>query len=102
MAHLHRRAALDYTLRIPSNEPGIRRFCFWAVHLAVCTLDNIRRRPDFSSGAEIKVSRRCVANTILLTKLAGGNDLLLRGMFRLSSRGLPLPAPATRALAPGA
>ena len=92
VAHLHLRSALDYTLRIPSNEPGIRRFCFWAIHLAVCTLGNIRRRPDFASGAEIKVSRRCVANTILLTKLAGGNDLLLRGLFRLSSRGLPLPA----------
>ena len=80
---------------MPSEIESVKASSTWLagrVGPSTRTLGNIRRRPDFASGAEIKVSRRCVANTILLTKLAGGNDLLLRGLFRLSSRGLPLPA----------
>ena len=35
IAHGHLRNALEYTLLIPGTETGIRRFCLWAVGLAV-------------------------------------------------------------------
>src|ERR1700733_11930604 len=35
VAHAHLRNALDYTLLIPAAEAGIRRFCLWAIGLAV-------------------------------------------------------------------
>ena len=38
VAHAHLRNALDYTLCIPAAETGIRRFCLWAIGLAVLTL----------------------------------------------------------------
>jgi farnesyl-diphosphate farnesyltransferase len=44
VAHAHLRNALDYTLLIPGKETGIRRFCLWAIGLAVLTLRKSRRR----------------------------------------------------------
>lgn len=90
IAHAHLRNALDYTLLIPAHAGGIRRFCYWAIDLAACTLRNIHRRPGFTSGTEVKVPRASVANLILLTKVAGRHDALLRSRFDFSARGLPL------------
>ncbi len=47
----HLREALDYTLAIPSNETGIRRFLIWAVLLAVSTLGKISANPLFTIGS---------------------------------------------------
>ena len=44
VAHAHLRNALDYTLLIPGKETGIRRFCLWAIGLAVLTLRKIERQ----------------------------------------------------------
>src|SRR3984885_12647589 len=41
LAHAHLRNALEFTLLIPAKETGIRRFCLWAIGLAVLTLRNI-------------------------------------------------------------
>ena len=48
VAHAHLRNALDYTLLIPGKETGIRRFCLWAVGLAVLTLRKIHKNPGFT------------------------------------------------------
>ena len=90
ITHRHLREALDYTLTIPSNETGIRRFLIWAVLLAVSTLGKISNKPLFTSGAEVKVSRPRVAAII-----AGSNALIrtdggLRSLFNSAARGLPL------------
>src|SRR5579863_2473545 len=50
IAHGHLDNALSYTLIIPPDEQGIRRFCLWALGLAVLTLDKLRRHPSFRSG----------------------------------------------------
>jgi farnesyl-diphosphate farnesyltransferase len=90
VAHAHLRNALDYTLLIPGKETGIRRFCLWAIGLAVLTLRKIERNPRFTSGAQVKVTRSTVAMVRLLTDVAGRSDWMLRRLFAQAARGLPL------------
>jgi farnesyl-diphosphate farnesyltransferase len=90
VAHAHLRNALDYTLLIPSKETGIRRFCLWAIGLAVLTLRKIEHNPRFTAGAQVKVTRSAVAMTRILTNVAGRSDWMLRRLFAQAARGLPL------------
>jgi len=90
VAHAHLRNALDYTLLIPGKEKGIRRFCLWAIGLAVLTLRKIAHNPGFTAGAQVKVSRTAVSMTMLMTNTFIGNDWMLRRLFALAARGLPL------------
>jgi farnesyl-diphosphate farnesyltransferase len=103
VAHGHLRNALAYTLLIPKEEAGIRRFCLWAVGLAVLTLRRIQKLPGFTAGREVKVSRRAVMATRILTNLALRNDTLLSGLFRAAAAGLPVaPGSMPRAALRGA
>jgi farnesyl-diphosphate farnesyltransferase len=90
VAHAHLRNALDYTLLIPAKEMGIRRFCLWAIGLAVLTLRKIERNPRFTAGAQVKVKRSTVAMIRLLTEVTGRSDWMLRRLFAQAARGLPL------------
>jgi farnesyl-diphosphate farnesyltransferase len=96
LAHAHLRNALSFTLLIPPAEAGIRRFCLWALGLAVLTLRRIQHTPGFSAGAQVKISRSAVAATQLLTSAAVGNDWLLRRLFGLAATGLPRATLAAR------
>jgi len=90
VAHAHLRNALDYTLLIPGKEKGIRRFCLWAVGLAVLTLRKIADNPGFTAGAQVKVKRSAVSMTVLLSNMFVSNDWMLRKLFAAAARGLPL------------
>src|SRR5258707_7804782 len=90
VAHAHLRNALDYTLLIPSKETGIRRFCLWAIGLAVLTLRKIEHNPRFTAGVQVKVTHSAVAMTRLLTHVAGRSNWMLRALFAVAARGLPL------------
>jgi farnesyl-diphosphate farnesyltransferase len=90
VTHAHLRNALDYTLLIPSKETGIRRFCLWAIGIAVLTLRKIEHNPGFTAGAQVKVPRSAVGMTRLLTNVAGRSDWVLRLLFAQAARGLPL------------
>ncbi len=90
VAHAHLRNALEYTLLIPARESGIRRFCLWAIGLAVLTLRKIEHHPRFTAGAQVKVTRSAVAMTRVLTHVAGHSDWMLRLLFAQAARGLPL------------
>src|SRR5580704_1912843 len=90
VAHAHLRNALDYTLLIPGKETGIRRFCLWAIGLAVLTLRKIEQNPGFTRGAQVKVSRRTVAVTLALSNAATRHNGLLRFLFNRAAAGLPL------------
>ena len=81
--------ALRYTLLIPPGETGIRRFCLWALGMAVLTLRNINRRRDYAAAREVKISRADVRRVILLTSLLARRDQLLQGWFYLNARTLP-------------
>jgi farnesyl-diphosphate farnesyltransferase len=90
VAHAHLRNALAFTLLIPAEETGIRRFCLWAIGLAVLTLRKIERNPQFTAGAQVKISRPAVAVTCLVTSFAVRNDWMLRRLFDQAAGGLPL------------
>jgi farnesyl-diphosphate farnesyltransferase len=90
IAHAHLRNALDYTLLIPGKEKGIRRFCLWAIGLAILTLRKIAQNPGFTSGAQVKVKRSAVSTTVVMTNLFVSNDWMLRRLFSIAARGVPL------------
>ncbi len=85
----HLENALAYTLMIPPGEAGIRKFCLWAIGMAVLTLRKIYRNPQYRSGQEVKISRRAVKSIIAVTSACLGNDLLLKTLFFLTTRSLP-------------
>jgi farnesyl-diphosphate farnesyltransferase len=90
VAHAHLRNALDYTLFIPAAETGIRRFCLWAIGLAVLTLQKIHNNPGFTAGSQVKISRSAVSWTRFFANLSVRNDWLLRRLFARAAHGLPL------------
>jgi farnesyl-diphosphate farnesyltransferase len=75
---------------IPKRETGIRRFCLWAIGLAVLTLRKLHRHPTFASGAEVKVSRRTVKATVFATNITLMSNRALRMIFEGAADGLPL------------
>jgi farnesyl-diphosphate farnesyltransferase len=91
VAHGSLRVALRYTLLIPRHEVGIRRFLIWAVGLAVLTLQNIHRRPGFTSGNEVKVHRRAVVGLISATNAVIRSNAALAALFNVTAHGLPSP-----------
>ena len=90
VTHRHLQNALEFTCLIPAREAGMRRFCLWALGLAVMTLQNLYQNPHFSSGDQVKVSRRTVRATILATNLMLSSNRCLRWLFRVAASGLPL------------
>jgi 4,4'-diapophytoene synthase len=94
VAHAHLRNAIAFTLLIPREEPGIRRFCLWSIGLAVLTLRRITERLGFTSGTQVKVSHAMVALTRILTTLAVRHDRALMRLFDWAAGDLPLAAPA--------
>ena len=89
VARSHLANALRYTLLIPARERGIRRFCLWALGMAVLTLRRINTRRNFTAGSQVKISRRSVYGTVVVSNALTGNDMLLRAAFALAAWGLP-------------
>lgn len=81
----HLQNALNYVLLIPSKEIGIRRFCLWAIGIAIATLKNLNKDPGFSNVKQIKVSRRKLRLIILITNSIVKYNWLLKIWFRLFS-----------------
>lgn len=92
VARGHLEDALRYTLLIPSRESGIRRFCLWALGMAVLTLNKINRHRNFTAGHQVKISRRSVRGTVILTSLLAGHNNALKLLFSLAARKLPASA----------
>lgn len=89
IAKNHLQNALVYTSLIPPHEKGIRRFCLWAIGMAILTLNKINRHRDFSEGTQVKISRRDVKATIVTTNLFASHNRALNLLFKLTSRNLP-------------
>ena len=96
LARMHLGNALAFTLLIPGRETGIRRFCLWALGMAVLTLRRIHARADFTSGQQVKISRRSVWATAIATSLMAPSDVALKALFARFTRNLPshVEAPA--------
>jgi farnesyl-diphosphate farnesyltransferase len=102
IAHAHLRSALRYTQMIPKNEPGIRRFCLWAIGMAVLTLRKIYRNPGYTSGRQVKISRRAVRATVVLCNASQVSNRALGLLFAMATRGLPTVEPDDICPPPGA
>jgi farnesyl-diphosphate farnesyltransferase len=90
VAHAHLRDALAFTLLIPPAEVGIRRFCLWAIGMAVLTLRKLAATPGFTSGSQVKISHAAVGLTQFLSNGAVRSNFLLRRLFAAAASGLPL------------
>lgn len=90
VARNHLNDALTYTLMIPPHEKGIRKFCLWALGMAILSLDKLNNHRDFSKGDEVKITRRSVKATIASTSLLVSNDWALKKLFNYTSRNLPI------------
>ena len=101
IAHGHVRNALEYTLSIPRREAGIRKFCLWALGMAVLTLRKINANRNYHHGDEVKISRRSVKATVASTNLLVHSNVGLKTLFAIASSGLPqrqISAPAPQIL----
>jgi len=89
IAHAHLSSALRYTQMIPRRERGIRRFCLWAIGMALLTLRKINANPGYTSSREVKISRRAVYATVTVSNLVLYSNRAMELAFRLTARGLP-------------
>lgn len=89
IAHFHLGNALQYVLKIPRREAGIRRHCLIAVGIAVLTLHRIHAHPAFKNGNEVKISHFSLRATIATTYIFGRSNLALKVLFKVFSRCLP-------------
>jgi len=89
VTHAHLKNAFDYSLLIPENETGIRKFCLWAIGMAVLTLRKIYKNLDYVDSDQVKITRFSVKSTIASTNLFIKNDFMLKNLFKLSTSGLP-------------
>ncbi|MEM7468661.1 MAG: phytoene/squalene synthase family protein [Pseudomonadota bacterium] len=89
IAHGHLHNALEYTLLIPRRESGIRKFCLWALGMAVLTLRKINANRNYQNGQQVKISRNSVKATVASTNLFVRSNAGLRALFAAASLGLP-------------
>lgn len=89
VAHDHLRDAMRYTLMIPRTEVGMRRFCLWAIGMAVLTLRRIHRHPLYQRGDQVKIPRWMVKAVIIGSNVTARHDRLLKGLFAAVTTGLP-------------
>lgn len=89
ISHRHLQDALAYTLMIPKSEQGYRNFCLWAIGMALLTLKNIHKQPDFQQSSQIKISRNKVKVIFVVTRLIGRSNGLVKLFFKRVARGLP-------------
>jgi farnesyl-diphosphate farnesyltransferase len=66
IAHGHLQDALCFTLLIPSQETGLRRFCLWAIGTALLTLQRLRKNSSYRSSSEVKISRSSLKLSMVL------------------------------------
>ena len=95
IARAHLANALRFTLLIPARETGIRRFCLWALGMAVLTLRRVHARPAFTDSRQVRISRHSVRATVVVTNSLVRSDLALRMLFHAFTRGLPSPGNGT-------
>jgi farnesyl-diphosphate farnesyltransferase len=89
VAHAHLRDALAYMQAMPPHETGIRRFCAWAIGMAVLTLDKINDNLSFACGADVKITRGAVARTVFLTRIGVRSNAWLGWLFNVAAGNLP-------------
>jgi len=86
--------ALDYTLALPAEQPGIRLFCLWPLFMATLTLRELCGNPQVFEPRPVKISRDAVQQVMSLTRELVQRDDELRALY--ASWTFPLPTGTTR------
>jgi len=89
IGHQNLESAIKYSRLIPTREVGIRRFCLWAVGMAVATLQKIHKNPGYFDGDQVKISRKQVGMIVQTANVALHSNTLVNVWFKVLSRGLP-------------
>ena len=89
IAHENLESAVQYSCLIPKSEPGIRKFCLWAIGMATATLQKIHRNPGYYDGDQVKISRRQVGVIIHSANALIYSNQLTQAWFKIRSTGLP-------------
>jgi farnesyl-diphosphate farnesyltransferase len=74
--------SLEYALRLPTDEPGLRLFCLLPLFFAVLTLSKLENNPAVFEPAPVKISRASVQEIILLTQRNVACDTALRALYQ--------------------
>jgi farnesyl-diphosphate farnesyltransferase len=77
----HLQQAMNYIYLIPKEEKGIRKFCLWAVAMAVLTLRKIAKEKGFYTGQQVKISRTTVKLVAFGSNLLINKDKILQVLF---------------------
>ncbi len=88
MAATHLANAMQYTMKIPADQTGMRDFCLWAIAMAVLTLRRISANPHFCSGEEVKIGRDSVYRVVWMTRFLHRSNGLLDLAFRVGAKPL--------------
>ncbi len=79
--------ALNFILKIPSKESGIREFCLLNIAMATATL-KLLNDETASVDSSVKITRRTVKVLYVFSKIAVKNNFLLKMFFYYISRGV--------------
>ncbi|RKH72535.1 phytoene/squalene synthase family protein [Corallococcus aberystwythensis] len=78
--------ALEYSLALPPEEPGLRLFCLYPLFFAVATLDVLEGNPAVFEPEPVKIHRDTVAMLMRLAQERVGSDEALRALHANGSR----------------
>ncbi|NTX55424.1 squalene/phytoene synthase family protein [Myxococcus sp. CA039A] len=73
--------ALEYSLAIPPEEPGLRLFCLYPLFFAVLTLNVVEGNPAVFDPTPVKLGRDAVRTLMLLTQERVASDSALRALY---------------------
>ncbi len=91
IAQQHLQNALSYTKLLPAQEIGMRKFCLWSIGMALLTLRKIKLNLDFNRSEQVKINRRSVKATIIVTQLTVKHNNLLTFVFNRLSQKIITP-----------
>ncbi|RKI51537.1 squalene/phytoene synthase family protein [Corallococcus sp. AB049A] len=78
--------ALEYSLALPVEEPGLRLFCLYPLFFAAATLDAVEGNPAVFEPEPVKIPRETVATLMRLTQERVGSNEALRALYAGGSR----------------
>ncbi|WP_223643518.1 phytoene/squalene synthase family protein [Corallococcus sp. EGB] len=73
--------ALEYSLALPAEEPGLRLFCLYPLFFAAATLNAVEGNPAVLDPEPVKIRRETVEMLMRLTQERVGSDDDLRALY---------------------
>ncbi len=74
-------SALEYSLTLPSSEPGLRLFCLWPLFFAALTLATLKGNAKVFDPAPVKIGRDGVAKVMVATQERVADERALRELY---------------------